>query len=259
MLRLNSERFLIRYENFIELFPFKTTKELSEIFQVSESFVARWGFKLGLKKDKTHISKINRLKFLGRVVSDETKDKISRKSKGRKHTQESINKMKNLPRKRGKDSPNWKGGNPWKRYSNPQYKIWRESVLERDNYTCQKCFRKCKKREKGLAAHHIKEYAKFPELRLDINNGITLCRECHMNHHGKNYKVEQIECGCGCGTIINSCDPYGRPRKYVNYHAGRGKSRPQFKDRKLTEEHKKKISEGVLKAKKRNKKNESNI
>ena len=54
-------------------------------------------------------------------------------------------------------------------------RIWRKQVFERDKYVCQKC----KKAGKKLQAHHIKSFSKHPELRLDINNGITLCIKCH--------------------------------------------------------------------------------
>lgn len=52
---------------------------------------------------------------------------------------------------------------------------WRKSVFERDNYTCQECG----KRGGLLEAHHIKPFAYFPESRYDLNNGKTLCLECH--------------------------------------------------------------------------------
>ena len=55
------------------------------------------------------------------------------------------------------------------------YKQWRTAVFERDDYTCQFC------NERGgeLHADHIKPFALFPELRLDIDNGRTLCADCH--------------------------------------------------------------------------------
>ena len=60
-----------------------------------------------------------------------------------------------------------------------EYRLWRESVFERDNWTCQLCFRRgCR-----LEADHIKPWAKFPELRIAIDNGRTLCYECHRKGH----------------------------------------------------------------------------
>lgn len=60
-----------------------------------------------------------------------------------------------------------------------EYKQWVKAVFERDNYTCKKC----QVRGTYLNAHHIKEFAKYPDLRFDIANGITLCKECHKEEH----------------------------------------------------------------------------
>jgi hypothetical protein len=78
----------------------------------------------------------------------------------------------------GNKHPNWKGGitslNKSIRNS-PEYEQWRQEVFQRDNFTCQKCGH----RGGELQADHIKPFFCFSELRLDINNGRTLCKKCH--------------------------------------------------------------------------------
>ena len=62
-----------------------------------------------------------------------------------------------------------------------RYKIWREAVFRRDNYTCQGCG------ERGvyIEPHHIRSKVKYPEEAFDVSNGKTLCLECHRKT--KNY------------------------------------------------------------------------
>jgi len=79
---------------------------------------------------------------------------------------------------KGEKNPNWKGGITPRRKAildTLEYKIWRKSVFERDGFRCIVCG------ETGgeLNAHHIKKSSKFPELRFEISNGITMCVKCH--------------------------------------------------------------------------------
>ena len=80
--------------------------------------------------------------------------------------------------RRGKNHWHWMGGitpESEKIRKSIEYRIWREAVFQRDNWTCQDCG----KRGTYLHAHHIKPFARFPELRLALDNGRTLCIKCH--------------------------------------------------------------------------------
>lgn len=58
------------------------------------------------------------------------------------------------------------------------YIVWRKTVLNRDNYTCQCCGSK-----KQLHAHHILNFLTYIKLRYNESNGITLCKKCHTKFH----------------------------------------------------------------------------
>ena len=103
---------------------------------------------------------------------------------GKKQSEET--KIKRGIYTRGEKHHSWKGGISINVHSTsePRYKKWRNNVFERDSWTCQTC------RARGvyLEAHHIKSWTKYPELRYILDNGVTLCRECHKltnNWRGK--------------------------------------------------------------------------
>lgn len=81
----------------------------------------------------------------------------------------------------GKNNPVWKGGKEFRKESEKKhlcskYKSWMLSVKERDNWKCKISNKDCKGR---LESHHILSWKDFPELRYEINNGITLCHAHH--------------------------------------------------------------------------------
>lgn len=93
----------------------------------------------------------------------------------------------------GEKGSNWQGGktdmNEFARRS-VEYRLWREAVFARDNWTCQDCgLRGCE-----LNADHIKPFALFPELRYAIDNGRTLCVPCHRKTptYGRNLTFDTI-------------------------------------------------------------------
>ena len=61
-----------------------------------------------------------------------------------------------------------------------EYRMWRRSVFDRDNYTCIWCGARSGDGKKIiLQADHIKPFALYPALRFAIDNGRTLCLSCH--------------------------------------------------------------------------------
>lgn len=88
---------------------------------------------------------------------------------------------------KGEKSHLWEGGKTSrnkKMRTNSAFKAWRTLVFERDNYTCQCCNARCRKGKRvELHPHHILELSKYPEYAYDVENGITLCSDCHWAYH----------------------------------------------------------------------------
>lgn len=141
----------------------------------------------------------------GKKRDPETVAKIVAKTRGQKRTIEQREKLKgihsgernpmygiHLPGMKGDKNPMWKGGKTPLHVSIRtclKYRMWRDDVFTRDDFTCQSCF----VRGGYLEAHHIKRVAdimddyslKTMEQAYDceelwsLNNGVTLCEECH--------------------------------------------------------------------------------
>jgi len=82
-----------------------------------------------------------------------------------------------------------------------QYIRWRDSVYERDCYTCTRCGTK-----EDIQAHHIKSFDEYPELRFSVENGITLCRSCHTKIHKEITKANQVLTKCEPNVNVNVND-----------------------------------------------------
>lgn len=132
---------------------------------------------------------------------------------GKQHSAATKKKMSEV--RKGKLGPNataWKGGKlsitrRVKGIIHTRYN-WYKKVYERDNFCCQQCGSK-----KKLDAHHIEPIYKIIKMLLatcnlcfetnedkiewlanqpkiidsELKNGITLCRKCHKQEHGKKW------------------------------------------------------------------------
>jgi len=154
--------------------------------------------------------------FYGKHHTEESKQKISMNSgmkndpkarekvsvalSGRRLTQEVRNKISIAMKKRVKQGIHnfWKGGisRDYQKLNhslrNTDWRIWRERVFERDDYTCQRCgIRSGNGKAVYLEPHHkitVKECVDegLYNLIYDVDNGLTLCRSCHKQVHGWN-------------------------------------------------------------------------
>ena len=94
----------------------------------------------------------------------------------------------------GKENPAWKGGiTPYLRKlrTTAKYILWKADILKRDKWTCQFCYIKDSSK-KTLQVHHIKSYTKFPLIRFNQSNAITLCKKCHKTTYGKEPNFELL-------------------------------------------------------------------
>ena len=94
---------------------------------------------------------------------------------------------------RGEDNHKWiQDRSKLKRFSKQgdrrcyAYSDWRKNVWKRDEFKCKINNKDCSGK---LEAHHILGFKEHPELRYDINNGITLCHAHHPRKRAEEAKL----------------------------------------------------------------------
>lgn len=133
--------------------------------------------KIGIKHGhKTNNGKKAWNNGIPHTIEHKAKLKVTRAKQVMKpHTIES--RLKLSAERKGNKWYTWKGGITKTNLAvrnQVEYKLWREAVFKRDNWTCVWCgFRGY------VEADHIKPFAYYPELRFSIDNGRTLCKPCH--------------------------------------------------------------------------------
>lgn len=141
------------------------------------------------QKTRQKLSEANK----GKTHTEEAKRKIRKANLGKHLSEETRKKMSEAKKgKIGEDCPAWKGGlsaeNLLIRTSSDMIR-WKKYVFERDDYTCQKCgVRNGNGKSIILNAHHIFPFAEYPEKRFDVDNGLTLCEDCHKAEHKQKSK-----------------------------------------------------------------------
>lgn len=81
---------------------------------------------------------------------------------------------------RGKNNPTYNKDRKKRSFkSRIEWSEWRKIVFERDQYICQYC----SKTNCNIEPHHLKPKSTNPNLVYDVNNGITLCKDCHRTLH----------------------------------------------------------------------------
>jgi hypothetical protein len=124
----------------------------------------------------------------GTTVPQSVRDKISLSLKGRKI----LNRKKPVPFSKEhlqnislatKGEKNWKWVVDRTKLKTDRlqsydyrYKLWMLAVKNRDGWKCKISNQDCRGR---LEAHHILSWKDYPELRYQVNNGITLCCAHH--------------------------------------------------------------------------------
>lgn len=149
----------------------------------------------GKKHSKKTIEKMRKIK-VGKSHTKETKKKMSLTHKGKTISYEQ--RMWLSKNRLGNKNPAWKGG--VKEVSRTirkmfESRLWIKYCMERDKYTCQKC----KMIGGQLEVHHIKPFSIILEENniksvedarkcwelWNLNNGMTLCKECHSHTRRK--------------------------------------------------------------------------
>ena len=145
-------------------------RKLSEIHKKNIALARKREWDAGLRK---------MWKLTPEIIEKIRQKNLGRKTPSKVRIKQSLVRLNSPNTPRGEQHHSWKGGisSEIRKIRHSVYmKLWREAVFKRDNWTCQKCG----VRGVTLNADHIKPFSLYPELRFVLENGRTLCKNCHL-------------------------------------------------------------------------------
>jgi Mor family transcriptional regulator len=177
-------------------------KDLQKTYKVNRNTIRKILEERGIHNKRDKRKYINDKEVIKMYSTGMNCDEIAKNFKCSRHPIVNILKEYNLMRKsgpvigkyKGSKNPNWKGGiskyeSYTKEINNFKYKlkIWSAKVIERDEIKCVMC-----ESNEKLESHHITPVRHIlnKEDLFDTNNGITLCRKCHLSIHFKEKEYE---------------------------------------------------------------------
>ena len=179
------------YEKLYDLYITKelTSYDIMKIFDVSSPTVLNWLYKYNIKTRDNSESRFLYYRKNSNVkeyISERLKLLWSNEKYAKQQSKTKIELYKYHPELRIQMSATRQNIplNEWVGFRSSdsdirhsyEYKQWRSKVFERDNYTCQCCL---KRGGHNLQAHHKENFSSNKDLRFDIDNGVTLCSNCH--------------------------------------------------------------------------------
>lgn len=156
----------------------ETIKKMSDFQRVDTNHSGR--IKKGETRNPNHIKNLRNDYWSNPNISQERK--VETKSRLRKSFFERISDINNHPRWKKDRSTLVKK----EMRNDSAYVAWRREVRKRDGNTCKIKNKDCKGR---LEVHHILGWKEYPELRYEVNNGISLC---HYHHPKKKEDVDRL-------------------------------------------------------------------
>ena len=184
------------YQKVIDIYlSGKSIPETAKYFNVSEGTIFNILKRCNIARRT--VKEGNSLKWKNDDFRNNQIEKRKNKPSGALGKTWKLNHIKKYRNKIGSNNPNWKGGKTKLSFqirNSAEYSFWRMSVFKRDFFTCQHCGAKNKKGEKYIFdADHIYPFSKILddynitsieeaiscEKLWDIENGRTLCRDCH--------------------------------------------------------------------------------
>ncbi len=185
-----------KYQDIIDIYlSGKSMPETAKYFNVSESTILNILKRCNIARRT--VKEGNSLKWKNDDFRNNQIEKRKNKPSGALGKTWKVDKIIKRPNNSGENNHFWKGGKTklsLQIRNSVEYSFWRKQIFERDNYTCQICGRKNKKGDKVIIeVDHICPFSKILddfditsieeaiscEKIWDIENGRTLCRECH--------------------------------------------------------------------------------